>query len=458
MVLARKKEFMVNEKAAAKHGPLLEAINSNKNSRLNTGYGVGGGIPGIAGLIGGMAGSGFARGAGEAIQVKGEKAIRRARRREARRSANARYQASKAGMYSDRAFSLEQLNNAATIASVGSKMGMSKRDIMIGIMTAITESGLINIHGGDRDSQGLFQQRPSMGWGSVAQVTNPTYAAGAFFRPLKAHGERNSESPWLAAQHIQRSAFSDGSNYRQYWDNAQAIYKSGLNKRKAAGPGGNGAFYAAGTGGWHKPSIPGKGWGNSHDYHNGYHSPLYAYNDGRIIESRAIRTGGSGQNSGAYPRGYSSYGVTMVVQGDDGNKVRYAHGWPGTNMRVGRVKGGTKIMESAATGNASGPHTHFEVNGSEMAQQWFREHGIGLKTGGFVQSPGMANLHDEELVVDKVRTKLLFDGIENLASGGQSQYNVNVNVLNPGASAEEIANRVTVKLKRAEDRKPTRRR
>ena len=123
-------------------------------------------------------------------------------------------------------------------------MGMSMRDIEIGIMTAITESSLRNISGGDRDSAGLFQQRPSQGWGSFAQVTDPEYAAKQFFSHLKAIADRTSLSPWMAAQTVQRSAFSDGSNYQQYWDEAQAI-SSAMTKVQGVAGG-----FVPGQGGW----------------------------------------------------------------------------------------------------------------------------------------------------------------------------------------------------------------
>jgi len=88
-------------------------------------------------------------------------------------------------------------------------MGASQRDIQIALMTALQESGLRNLKYGDRDSQGLFQQRPSMGWGTVAQVTNPEYASRQFFSRLLADSERNTRSMTQAAQHVQRSAYPD---------------------------------------------------------------------------------------------------------------------------------------------------------------------------------------------------------------------------------------------------------
>ncbi|WP_431783869.1 C40 family peptidase [Streptomyces chumphonensis] len=75
----------------------------------------------------------------------------------------------------------EQMGHAATIVHVGEGKDVPEKGLVIAIMTALQESKLDNLDYGDRDSLGLFQQRPSMGWGSEAQVTDPAYAAGAFF-------------------------------------------------------------------------------------------------------------------------------------------------------------------------------------------------------------------------------------------------------------------------------------
>lgn len=107
-------------------------------------------------------------------------------------------------------WSQEQLKNAAIIVQVGRSMGMTTRDIQIGIITAMVESNLRNVNYGDRDSLGLFQQRPSQGWGTPEQVTDPTYAAGRFFKALKGLGDKRYQmSMGAAAQAVQRSAFPD---------------------------------------------------------------------------------------------------------------------------------------------------------------------------------------------------------------------------------------------------------
>ena len=73
------------------------------------------------------------------------------------------------------------------------------------VATAIQESTLTNMSGGDRDSQGLYQQRPSMGWGSVAQIRTPSYAIGKFLDQFLSY--RRQGLGWLSASHkTQRSA------------------------------------------------------------------------------------------------------------------------------------------------------------------------------------------------------------------------------------------------------------
>lgn len=121
--------------------------------------------------------------------------------------------------------SREQLQNAALIYQVGKAMGLGTRDIQIGLITAMQESTLRNVNYGDRDSLGLFQQRPSQGWGTPAQVTNPEYAARKFFTELKALGEsRFDMSMTEAAQAVQRSAYPDA--YAKHIGLVRSIYPS----------------------------------------------------------------------------------------------------------------------------------------------------------------------------------------------------------------------------------------
>lgn len=101
----------------------------------------------------------------------------------------------------------EQLANAAVIVATGRERGVPERGLWVALATALQESGLRNIDYGDRDSLGLFQQRPSQGWGSPAQVQDPRYAATQFYDRLVEVPDWTAMPLWQAAQTVQRSAF-----------------------------------------------------------------------------------------------------------------------------------------------------------------------------------------------------------------------------------------------------------
>jgi LysM repeat protein len=114
----------------------------------------------------------------------------------------------------------EMRRNAETIVAVGRKAGVSNRGLVIALAAAAQESGLRNVHHGDRDSLGLFQQRPSAGWGTVAQVMDPVRASLAFFggagnpnpgvtRGLLDVAGWESMTLTQAAQAVQVSAYPD---------------------------------------------------------------------------------------------------------------------------------------------------------------------------------------------------------------------------------------------------------
>jgi cell wall-associated NlpC family hydrolase len=103
----------------------------------------------------------------------------------------------------------EQRQNAETIIGVAKGMNLPPRAWLVGLATAMQESGLRNLGYGDRDSLGLFQQRPSQGWGNPAQVTNPVYASTKFFEHLVTVPGWAQLPVTQAAQAVQRSAFPD---------------------------------------------------------------------------------------------------------------------------------------------------------------------------------------------------------------------------------------------------------
>jgi hypothetical protein len=107
----------------------------------------------------------------------------------------------------------EQLRNAKAIVDAGKEMGLPPRAWTIAVATSLQESNLRNLgHLGasnDHDSLGLFQQRPSTGWGTPEQVQDPTYAAKAFYRELARVPNWDTLPLTQAAQKVQVSAYPD---------------------------------------------------------------------------------------------------------------------------------------------------------------------------------------------------------------------------------------------------------
>ena len=118
----------------------------------------------------------------------------------------------------------EQAANAATIARVGRDRGLPDRAVVIALATAQQESRLRNLDHGDRDSLGLFQQRPSQGWGTPAQVRDPVYAAGTFYERLVTVPGWEAGRLTEIAQAVQRSAYPE--LYQQWEGMAQQLSTS----------------------------------------------------------------------------------------------------------------------------------------------------------------------------------------------------------------------------------------
>jgi hypothetical protein len=127
---------------------------------------------------------------------------------------------------------LEQAANSATIAAVAFRKNLPERAVVIAFATAIQESHLRNLAGGDRDSVGLFQQRPSQGWGAVEQLRDPVYASGRFFDSLKKVKDYLDRDLHDAAQSVQRSA--DGTAYAQHEDEGKILAQGYTGRRPAA--------------------------------------------------------------------------------------------------------------------------------------------------------------------------------------------------------------------------------
>lgn len=100
----------------------------------------------------------------------------------------------------------EEAQNAAIISGVALKMGLPDHAVSIALATALQESRLHNLTYGDQDSVGLFQQRPSQGWGTRDQILDPVYSATAFYTHLEQVPGWTTMAVTAAAQAVQRSA------------------------------------------------------------------------------------------------------------------------------------------------------------------------------------------------------------------------------------------------------------
>lgn len=119
----------------------------------------------------------------------------------------------------------EQMANAATIAAVGLRRGVVPRAIIVALAVALQESKLRNLdHQGsrnDHDSLGLFQQRPSQGWGSEEQILDPRYSADRFYTSLLRVRGWEKMRITEAGQRVQRSAYPEA--YQKWAADAEVL-------------------------------------------------------------------------------------------------------------------------------------------------------------------------------------------------------------------------------------------
>jgi cell wall-associated NlpC family hydrolase len=125
------------------------------------------------------------------------------------------------GSTSSEDLSSSQLANAQIIYNVSVSLGLPQQAAVIGIATAMQESTLENISYGTSDSLGLFQQRPSQGWGTPAQIMQPVYAATQFYDGLVKVPDWQSLPLTVAAQDVQHSEYGDA--YAQWQDLASSL-------------------------------------------------------------------------------------------------------------------------------------------------------------------------------------------------------------------------------------------
>lgn len=427
MMLLKNDEFVLNGKAHRALGTdYLDGL--NKTGGRGTG-GIGGAGLGMAGIYAAAAEGLFESAADMAIQAAGNNAMGF--------GIDGMAIPGKAGMYGGINLSGEQLKNAATIIGVGKGMGATTSDLIVSIMTAMQESTLRNLNYGDRDSIGLFQQRPSMGWGTVEQIMNPSYAARKFFEHLLAMKGRHKLSLTQQAQAVQRSGYPQA--YAKWEAMARQVVSGttfqpfggvggGAKQRPVSGP--VSRDYA------HHTNLP-----RGTDFGVPVGTPVRSAMNGQVVTSADLRSGS----------GYRSYGRYIVVQ-NGGEKTLYAHLSQRGVQAGSTVRAGQLIGYSGNTGNSTGPHLHFETwrGGKTVSPGSF---GIpGLANGGFTLNDGYAMLHKNEAVLTAPLTEQLKSGIQNIDQGVNNDYNVNVNFYGPVNSDIDVERAVTTALNKRDSK------
>lgn len=423
MGLLKNDEYVINGDTHKTYGTdFFDNLNSNKGV-----YGTGGPGLGMVGMFGAALAGAYAQ------MVAGAMSNAAQRQSSMMMGLDVMGVPGQSGKYGNVQLNSDQLANAATIIGVGKSMGATTMDLIVSIMTAMQESTLKNINWGDRDSVGLFQQRPSQGWGTVEQIMNPRYAARKFFESLLAMKNRSKLPLWEQAQRVQRSAFPMA--YAKWEQMARAVV--------------GGTGFTVGDmnqTGWRRPvnGIVTQNWSPRHggmDFGVPTGTSVQSANAGTVVASEDLR----GNQNG----GYRSYGRYVVVD-HGGVSTLYAH-LSNRNVRVGqRVGSGSVIGLSGNTGNSTGPHLHFETRGP-AGFPGFDPRGLipGLKVGGkILYDNTIANLHKNETVLTAPLSEKLERGIDKIDSGSGNTYNFNINAesINNEIDFEKVITRTLDKI------------
>ena len=279
------------------------------------------------------------------------------------------------------ALGTDQMRNSAIIIQVGQQMQVPPRGWVIAVATALQESALRNLPNlgsrNDHDSVGLFQQRPSMGWGSVQQIMDPLYSSQKFYEHLLRVPNWTSLSLADAAQAVQRSAFPDA--YAKHEPLASQIVNSIT----------GGAARATGTlttlrcvtagevaaSGWTIPlkgkivsgfRTPDRPTHQGVDIAAAKGTPVHAAAAGVVVRVRCDATGPDGKPWGCDRDGSTSVkgcGWYIDILHAGSFITRYCHMVVRPIVNPGQqVAPGQQIGWSGDTGHSSGPHLHFETH------------------------------------------------------------------------------------------------
>ncbi len=271
------------------------------------------------------------------------------------------------------------VQNASTIVQVGQDKKVPPRGWVIAVATAMQESTLRNLgHLGDRndhDSQGLFQQRPSQGWGTVAQITDPRYSAGKFYDALLKVKGWQSMPLTQAAQRVQKSAYPRA--YAKWEDDASdmvdavsggaaqtpvdapAVGKCAANTNKVASSGWVRPVHAPVGSGFRTPSRPNH---EGVDLSTRKGVKVVAAAAGTVVKMECDKHEiGVNCNRDGSPK-TRGCGWHLYVRHAGNVITHYCHMLRRPLVDVGdKVTAGQQIGVVGTSGHSSGPHLHFEV-------------------------------------------------------------------------------------------------
>lgn len=334
------------------------------------------------------------------------------------------------------AYGAKQLRNAAIIINEASKAGVGRKGAVIALMTAMQESNLLNhandgsftrpasssvlsaaawakartaamesmkypheAVGSDWDSIGLYQQRPSAGWGTVEQIMNPSYSAATFMNRMKKIPSWENKAYGQVAQAVQISAFPDAYNKHQSTAEkiADALADVTVTDANGATPDPVPGSCATDDGGF-KGTVSAQGWVQpvktysgtpsgfgsprgaythaGEDFSAPKNTPIYAAADGKVT-----RAGCSDLVVGRSPC------QIQIDHGTENSKrisTLYVHMFAdGVIAKVGdQVKAGDHIANVGTNGNSTGYHLHFEVWQDKTPVSpipFLQTHGVTLK-------------------------------------------------------------------------------
>lgn len=323
-----------------------------------------------------------------------------------------------------------QLTHAATIITTGASIpGVGQAGVRIALMAALTESRLLMLantgaypesgsfpndgDASDHDSLGLFQMRPAAGWGTVAELMNPTYQAQAFYggedgpnypspRGLLDIPGWQQMDPGSAAQAVEVSAYPD--RYRNWQPVAEAILTTLTKPASGGGNGGSGvvpetsrvvfplpegSYTSTDSFGWRTDPFTGE-----RSFHSGSDlaapdgTPIHAVADGRVTVAE-------------FSAGWG--GLIVIEHTVGGARVAsyYVHMWQdGIYVTAGEtVAAGQHIADVGSSGRSTGPHLHLEIHPGGQGQppvnavEWLTQHGAVASDGTGTSTPGCrANL------------------------------------------------------------------